>query len=65
MKIKQVLALPVGMIFLAIAIMMEKFLPANHLYDFIEGLFTGLSIVLNIYFIFVITKNKNEKVKQL
>jgi len=35
MKIKQVLALPVGMIFLAIAIMMEKFLPANHLYDFI------------------------------
>jgi len=63
MKIQQVLALPIGMIFLAIAILMEKFLPVNNLFDFIEGLFTGLSIALNIYYIFVITKNKNEKVK--
>jgi len=61
MKIKQVLALPIGMIFLAIAILMEKFLPSNHLFDFMVGLFTGLSLVLNIYYIFAIAKN--EKVK--
>ena len=64
MKIQQVLALPIGMIFLAIAILMEKFLSTNNFLDFIEGFFTGLSIVLNIYYIFVIAKNKNEKVKQ-
>jgi len=63
MKIKQVLALPIGMIFLGIAILMDKFLPANRLYDFMVGLFTGLSLVLNIYYIFAIAKNGNEKVK--
>ena len=56
LKIKEVLALPIGMICLAIAILMEKFLPITNLFDFIEGLLTGLSIVLNIYYIFVIAK---------
>jgi len=63
MKLEKVLALPIGMICLAIAILMGKFLPVTNLFDFIEGLLTGLSIVLNIYYIFVIVKNKNEKVK--
>ena len=63
MKLEKVLALPIGMICLAIAILMGKFLPVTNLFDFIEGLLTGLSIVLNIFYIFVIVKNKNEKVK--
>jgi len=63
MKLEKVLALPIGMICLAIAILMGKFLPVTNLFDFIEGLLTGLSIVLNIYYIFVIAKNRNEKVK--
>ncbi len=58
MKIKEALALPIGMIFLSIAILMGKFLPANNLFDFIEGLFSGLSIALNIYYIFVIAKKQ-------
>ena len=59
-KLQQVLALPIGMIFLAIAILMEKFLNGNSLFDFIEGMLTGLSIVLNIYYIFAVAhKNKN------
>ncbi|MCX6236061.1 MAG: hypothetical protein NTY07_00660 [Bacteroidia bacterium] len=60
MKRQQVLALPIGMICLAIAILMEKFLPANNFLDFIEGLLTGLSIVLNIYYIFAVS-HKNKK----
>ena len=49
MKLKYILALPPGMVLLAIAILMEKFLPSNNFNDFIEGLLSGLSVVLNIY----------------
>jgi uncharacterized protein YqhQ len=58
MRLQQVLVLPIGMILLTSALLMEKYLPANNLLDFIEGLFTGLSIVLNIYYIFVVSKMK-------
>lgn len=54
MKLPKVLAQPVGMILLAIALMMEKFLPATTLFDFIKGLFFGISIILNIYYIVIV-----------
>jgi Ca2+/Na+ antiporter len=62
MKIEEVLARPIGMVFLAIAILIEKFLPANNVLDFIEGLLMGLSVILNIYYCGILYQ-KNEKKK--
>lgn len=59
---KKVTAMPIGIILLSIAILMEKYLPDNSILDFIEGLFIGLSLVINIYYIIVVSqKNKIEK----
>ena len=59
MKLQKILSLPIGMICLALGILMEKFLPINNTLDFIEGFLIGLSIVLNIYYIFItITKRQ-------
>ena len=63
LKFQQVIALPIGMIFLAIAILMEKFLAGNSFFDFIEGLLIGLSFGFNIYYIFAFS-NKNKNVIQ-
>lgn len=60
MKLKQALAMPIGMLLLAVAILMGKFLPHNNLFDFIVGMLTGLSIVLNIYYIVTIS-HKSKK----
>jgi hypothetical protein len=57
LKSKQLLAMPIGVILLAIAILMGRYLPSNNILDFIEGLFIGLSIVLNIYYVVVTSKN--------
>lgn len=38
---KQLLALPIGMLLLAIALLMEKFLPGNNFLDFTEGFLIG------------------------
>ena len=60
MKLVRALAQPVGMIFLVIALIMDKFLPATNLFDFVKGLFFGISIILNIYYIVIVfQKNKN------
>jgi hypothetical protein len=48
--------MPIGIILLALAILIDKFLPQTNLLDFTGGLFTGLSIVLNGYYIFTISK---------
>jgi hypothetical protein len=61
MKLKQALAMPIGMILLAIAIIMGKFLPHNNIFDFVVGILTGLSIVLNLYYIFIISQKSKEK----
>ena len=45
---RPILTLPVGTVFFAIALLMERFLPATNLFDFLAGLFIGLSIVLNL-----------------
>jgi len=48
MKIKQLLAIPIGIVLLAIVILMDRYLPGNNLLDFIQGLLMGLSLVLII-----------------
>jgi hypothetical protein len=60
MKLQPLLAQPIGMILLAIALVMEKFLSPNGLIDFMEGLLIGLSVILNIYYIGVVFQ-KNKK----
>jgi len=61
MKLKQALAMPIGILLLSVAILMGKFLPHNNIFDFIVGILTGLSIVLNIYYIVAISqKSKRE-----
>ncbi len=59
MKFQNALTLPIGMIFLATAMVMEKFLPGNDLYDFVEGVLIGLSVILNIYYIGISVKKNN------
>ncbi len=52
MNNKNFLSWPLGAGLFAIAILMNRFLPANNLFDFIEGFLTGLSIVLNLQYVF-------------
>lgn len=61
MKLNQILALPIGLLLLAIALLMGKFLPENNFLDFTEGLLMGLSAVLNIWFIYIMVKNSKNK----
>jgi predicted Kef-type K+ transport protein len=56
MKLKQILSLPIGVILLAVAILMEKFLPETRTLDFIEGILMGLSIVFTITYIIMVSK---------
>ena len=63
MKQSRLLTQPIGMICLAVAILMGKFLPGNNLNDFIEGFLIGISIVLNIRFI-VINSTVNKRSQQ-
>lgn len=51
MKIKKLGSLPLGTALLAIAILIERLLPANDGLDFISGLLIGLSLVLNISYL--------------
>lgn len=60
MKMQQLLAQPIGMIILAIALLMQKFLPVNPLFDFTEGVLIGLSVILNIYYMGILFQ-KNTK----
>lgn len=52
MNNQPVLTWPLGTGLFAIAILMNRFLPATNLFDFIEGFLTGLSIVLNLRYAF-------------
>jgi len=53
MKIKQLSPIPIGIVILAIAILMQRYLPGNDLVDFIQGLLIGLSIALNLRYVFI------------
>jgi len=56
--IKKIQVLPVGVLLLAIALLMQRFVSHSPLSDFMEGLLFGLSLVLNIKFIVEKSKNK-------
>ena len=62
MDLKHTLTLPFGMLLLAIAFLMGKFLPSNSYLDFIEGFICGLSVVLNIYYIRGIIHKSRKKI---
>lgn len=49
---------PAGPVLLAAAILMNRFLPEHPALDFLEGLFTGLSLVLNIDYIIHLRKKR-------
>jgi hypothetical protein len=52
MKQKQLLTLPIGLILLAVGIMIERFFPEKDGSDFIAGFLIGMSIVLNLTYIY-------------
>lgn len=56
-KILQILSLPVGIILLVLALVIEKYLPETRFFDFLAGFFLGLSAVFNIFYIIVAVKN--------
>ena len=56
-KTLQSVSLPVGMISLAIGIILNRYFPDNNATDFSIGFLFGLSIVLNIYYIYNVSKN--------
>lgn len=52
MKYKPLQTLPIGAAFLAIGLVINRFLPENNFFDFMAGLFLGLSLVLNFRYVF-------------
>lgn len=61
MKMNKQLTMPIGLILLAIAILMDKLLPSNSSLDFIEGFLIGFSIVLNVVYIWTTVKKSKTK----
>ncbi len=56
MKTHNLLTMPIGIILMALALIMIKFFPGNNINDFIEGFLIGLSIVLNIFYMYLMSK---------
>jgi len=48
MKCNQLSTLPFGVLLFAIALLIERFLPENNVFDFIAGFLIGFSIVINL-----------------
>lgn len=61
---KKNLTMPVGVILLALAIIIEQFVPSSNISNFFIGLFIGLSIVLNIYYLIIVSKARKKEVHQ-
>jgi len=53
------LAMPIGVLSLAIALVIERFLPSNNGLDFIAGFLFGISIVFNLSYIAKLRKAKS------
>ena len=53
--------IPYGALALALAIVIQRFLPANGLFDFLAGFLLGLSLVLNISYILNLRKLRMAK----
>jgi hypothetical protein len=52
------LAMPIGLLSLAIALIIERFLPSNQGLDFLAGFLIGISIVFNMSYISKLRKAK-------
>ena len=59
-KMTQILATPIGLILLALAIIIIKFFPSTPCFDFASGFLLGLSLVLNVLFIIVVIAKKKK-----
>ena len=57
------LALQIGLISFAVAILIKRFLPSTNIPSFLEGLLIGLSIVFNVRYSFLSSRSKKEIVK--
>jgi hypothetical protein len=58
LEIRKEILLSLGMFSLTISIILGNFLPERPLITFLEGIFTGLSLVMNISYLI---KNRKEK----
>jgi hypothetical protein len=54
------LALPIGVLALVSAILMERYLPPNEGLNFVEGFLFGVSLVFNMGYILRLRKQQNE-----
>lgn len=62
-KIKKEGMLAIGMFSLAISLLLDRFAGKEQVVDFFCGLFTGLSITLNIGFLMKLRYEMNKKIK--
>lgn len=60
----QPIAMPVGMVCLVIAIILSRYVAATKLVDFITGFLYGISIVLNLYYIYTVARNKRKSISK-
>jgi hypothetical protein len=61
MKNNHILLVPFGMIFLTIALVLKVYTSDSNNIDFLIGLFIGLSIALNVYFVYHQVKSFKNK----
>jgi hypothetical protein len=59
--LNRLLMAPFGGILLVVAIIMNKYCPETSSFDFITGFLFGLSLVLNIAYIFLLTSKKRKQ----
>jgi len=52
------LAMPIGLMAIAIALIIERFLPSSHGLDFVAGFLFGISVVFNLSYISKLRKVK-------
>ena len=52
------LAMPIGLMAFAIALIIERFFPSNQGFDFLAGFLVGISIVFNLSYISKLRKAK-------
>jgi hypothetical protein len=60
-KLDKILATPIGIFLFAVAILIGRFLPDAWYFNFTEGLFLGLSIVLNLNHIISISRKPKKE----
>jgi hypothetical protein len=53
-------ALAIGMISLVLGILLGRYAPSTSLFDFMEGLFYGLSLVLNTFTLVLLGKQRGQ-----